>query len=189
MTIKSKETKMITFMLGRILLVTFIFAILSGCEDSTDPCKYFDEANLESLDFNNIQGFWPDGTSLFSTRNFGVSLRQDSNRIDGLLLGTVFQNRSVSVTVFIDQESAVAAGNRIRDNTQDGNDVINDTLGIYEGISWLMIPNKFTSAAVMLNKWNTLVFVERYNDDFNIVKDTLYSVAFELIDRIEQQCN
>ncbi|MBN2103567.1 hypothetical protein JW835_05945 [bacterium] len=162
-----------------LLMVSFFISCIRDKNPTDTIIKYFDLALLDQLDIENLSGFWASDT-LITKIDSDCSTAVNS-QASVICVRYKCNNKHIGISVFPTQDAAISAMESIIDDVSCV--IQKDTTSYLPDLYWFSdcIPNM-----VFTNKWNTIIEVGYYHQDFEEIKAVLYDTAFEIANRIDQ---
>ncbi len=164
------------------IICCLLVYILISCEKKDDSIakeKYFDSRNIDSLDLNNINGFWDDTDTIIKMSESHGSIGYDSSLIEGRRYSG--NEKGVVISVFSTEEAAI---NALEFRIENVVCVIlpYEEAGITHEKWWYSdcIPN-----IVFVNRWNTIIEVFYYHISYDEVINILHAAATEIMQRVD----
>jgi hypothetical protein len=156
----------------------FFFIALSfliSCQEKDNEKRFFNTDKLDELELDNLIEFY--GAGILS--NYASPFKGYYGYIDGI--GYENEEKRIFVSVFESQGEALESmENRIKNVAciieKGTSDAVDDTWWFTE-----CIPN-----IVFVNKFNTIIEVGYYHDNFNQIDDILYNTANEISKRVDE---
>ena len=151
-----------------------LFALIS-CQEKIPEKSFFSAEKLDELKLDDFPEFY--GTGELS--NYASPFNNFYGYVDGI--GYENSEKGIFVSVFESKDKAVECmESRIRTVAC----IIEiGTSDAVEGTWWFTdcIPN-----GVFVNKWNTIIEVRYYHNNFKEIEDVLYNTANEIAERVDK---
>lgn len=162
-----------------LLMLSFFINCIRDKNPIDTKLQYFNPDLLDQLDIENLHAFWLSDTSIsktYSSSSTGV------NKHD--LIKCVrykCNNKHIGISIFPTQSSAIFSVESIIDNVACI--IQKDTTNHFSDLYWFSecIPNM-----VFANKWNTIIEVGYYHQNFEEIKEIIYDTAFEIANRVDK---
>jgi hypothetical protein len=141
--------------------------------------KYFNPELLDQLDIEYLHDFWGSDTLITKTNSNSSTAVNNQELLKCVRYKC--NDKHIGISVFPTQSSAIYSVESIIDNVACI--IQKDTTNHLSDLYWFSdcIPNM-----VFTNKWNTIIEVGYYHQNFEEIKEILYDTAFEIASRVDK---